>query len=142
MERVVLVAVGDAVVQDDETFPAGFGNPVQAAVEADGFGEVVVLDQVDPGQGRREHVLKRHRGQPHDEVAARQRHIIDLVADVEAEVRRRAPRRVCPDERILSVVVLTGARAHESRDRTMLRRAQADEGVGPGVLSGRDDDGR
>ena len=51
-KRVVPVEVLEAVVQDDKELSAGLRDPMEAAVDSGGLRDVVVLDQIDPGDRR------------------------------------------------------------------------------------------
>src|SRR5690606_22447916 len=50
IEAVVVVGIDEPPVQHDEGLLTGAGDPVQAAVETEVLGYVVVLDEVAPGQ--------------------------------------------------------------------------------------------
>ena len=66
-----MVEVVDVVVQHEKRFAPGLRDPVQTAVDADRLADVVVLNEVDPRQLRREHGLDRPAQHADDEVAVR-----------------------------------------------------------------------
>ena len=62
----------EVVIEDDEAFAAGLGNPVQADVDAEVLGDVVVLNEMRERQRRGEDVLDLEPRQAHGEVSGRQ----------------------------------------------------------------------
>ena len=55
---VVPVEVLEVVVQDDKELSAGLGDPMEAAVDSGGLRDVVVLDQIHPGDRRGEDEIR------------------------------------------------------------------------------------
>ena len=50
MKLVVAIQVLQVVVQHNKRFTSGLGNPVDAAIDADNFRVIVILNPVNPGQ--------------------------------------------------------------------------------------------
>lgn len=85
VEAVVPVEIFQRVVDDKKQLLADLRDVVQAHVDAGGFTDVVVLDEVDPGQGGGEHVIDARRDQPGGEVTFGQFYIGDVETCVGAE---------------------------------------------------------
>ena len=97
-KRVVPVEVLEAVVQDDKELSAGLRDPMEAAVDSGGFRDVVVLDQIDPGDRRGEDEICPQRHETHDEVTLGEGNIVEVVADRSPKMYRRCPGQIGTDQ--------------------------------------------
>lgn len=79
IKRVVLVPILQAVIEHDQALLPGGGNPYQPRIEADHFRYIIVLNQVDPVQCRREVDFGSQASEPRDEVTLRKFDIIPVV---------------------------------------------------------------
>ena len=90
-KRIVSVEVLEVVVQDDKELSTGLRDPMEAAVNSGGLRDVVVLDQIDPGNRRGDDEIRPQRHETHDEVTLGECNIVEVVADRSPKMYRRCP---------------------------------------------------
>ena len=92
------------MVQHDEGFASSLWNPVEAAIEADTFRRVVVLNQIDPGQAVRKYVVDADSSETQIEFPLRKLNPVVAIAPEESPLAGRRPEHLRFDILDLAIV--------------------------------------
>src|SRR5690606_10757991 len=134
-EAVVHVGVAQAPVQYQIHLAARLRNPVQAAVDAHAFTDVVVLDAVAPGEVGCEVDQRSKRNLADREVALRQRDFVFGIARLEVVAGERLPGDAGATLETLTIVVITLADIEAAGELALATGGDARLGAGKGVVA-------
>lgn len=111
---------------------------MQAAVDAEVFRDVVILDQVAPGQRWGEGEVSSETQLPHNEIAIGQPDVVVREGQVGAEVAIGAPGDISAVLHVAAVVVLAALQVHVAGPFALCAHLHGQQQVGECVFAGGD----